>query len=236
MLVWSTVLHVGLFFGIVLATRWTRPPSYLPPPSVAWVVPGVPGPAPGTAGGGAPPKLKEPERPEPKKKESRVVRPTKEKRQRLPMPDAKLARRPSRPKPKESGLVGKDAARAPSAKLKSEARAAGPPGLGLGGAGGTSPFDQDFEYDYYGLQMIARIVSHWQRVPVARPAEVVITFTILRNGSLQNIRVAKSSGIPLLDRAAQRAVYLSDPLPPLPNPYPRNQVGVHLVFPYSDRY
>jgi TonB family protein len=58
----------------------------------------------------------------------------------------------------------------------------------------------------------------------------------LRDGHLEDIVVEKSSGVELLDRAAERALYLSDPLPPLPNTYPRDRGGVHLLFEYSDRY
>ena len=83
--------------------------------------------------------------------------------------------------------------------------------------------------------MFGRIFQHWQRVPVKGTTFTIIRFTILRDGRLQNIEVEKSSGVPQLDRAASRAVYLSDPLPPLPQSYPRDRVGVHLRFEYSDR-
>jgi TonB family protein len=148
------------------------------------------------------------------------------------MPDAKTRRRKPKPKKPSSGLTGRDAASADSAKLKS---ASGTPGLGLGGSGGSA-FDQDFEYAYYVQQMLGRISQHWQRIPVRGAAVAIIRFTILKDGRLHDIQVEQSSGVAMLDRAASRAVYLADPMPPLPQSYPRDRVGVHLRFEYSDKY
>jgi protein TonB len=205
---------------------------------VAWIVPAPPGPGQGFGGGGtpAPPEKKaepeEPPEPEPKKREPRVVRPTKEERDQLPMPDAPKRRRPKKDAKPSSGLVGRDSASADSAQLKG----VGVPGLGLGGTGGGgSAFDQDFEYSYYAQQMLARINQHWQRIPVRGQATAVIRFTIFKDGRVDEVKVEQSSGLAMLDRAAERAVLLADPLPPLPNSYPRDRVGVHLQFNYSDQ-
>ena len=109
-------------------------------------------------------------------------------------------------------------------------------GLGLGGPGGSSAFDQDFEYAYYVRQMLARVSANWQRVPVRGTTMVIVRFTILKDGSVHDVEIEESSGLSVLDRAASRAVYLADPMPPLPNSYPRDRVGVHLRFQYSDTY
>jgi protein TonB len=190
------------------------------------------------AGGGAtatPPKPAPeppPEEPEePEEKEPTVVRPTEEVRDEIPLPDAKVQKKPPEPKP-DSGLRGADAASADSAQL-----ASGPnlPGLGLGGAGGGSPFDQDFEYAYYVQQMLARIHQRWQRTAVRGTAVVIVRFTIARDGRVLDAEVETSSGVSILDRSSLRAVMLADPMPPLPNSYPRDQVGVHLRFTYTDQ-
>ncbi len=238
MLLWSVVAHVALFTSMFLGARFTGSPAPVTPPGIAWIVPAPPGPGQGFGGGGAPPspakktEPEEPEEPEPKKSEPRVVRPTKEDRDQLPMPDApKSRRKKNEPKP-SSGLIGRDSASADSAQLKG----IGVPGLGLGGTGGGgSVFDQDFEYSYYAQQMLTRISQHWQRIPVRGKATAVIRFTIFKDGSVGEVKVEQSSGLAMLDRAAERAILLSDPLPPLPNSYPRDQVGVHLQFNYSDQ-
>jgi TonB family protein len=232
MLVWSLVLHGLAFTAVTLAAGLRTSKQNLPAPIGMFVNLGQSGPAVGSGGGGAPPPKPESKPVEPpKEKEPTVVRPTKEDRDELPMPDAPVRKKPEEKKA-DSGLRGADAASKPSAAL---ATAAGPPGLGLGGAGGGSPFDQDFEYAYYVQQMLAKISQHWQRTAVRGTAVAVVRFTILRDGRIQGAEIETSSGLTILDRSALRAVVLSDPLPPLPNSYPRDQVGVHLRFTYSDQ-
>ena len=222
-------MHIGLFALLLILSRLSPQPSSLLE-AVAFVQIGSPGPSQGM--GAAPSPGEDVAAPEPpKEKEPRVVRPTKEDREQLPMPDAKPKRRNTKPKKPESGLIGRDAASADSATLKA---ANATPGLGLGTAGG-SPFDGEFEYSYYVQQMFGRIFRNWQRVPVQGTTFAIVQFTIMKDGRLQNIQIEKSSGVAQLDRAASRAVYLSDPLPPLPQSYPRDRVGVHLRFEYSDR-
>ena len=231
MLWWSVTIHMGVFFLLLIASRLSPQPSPIPK-AVAFVQIVSPGPSQGMGGGPSPGETVEeiiaPETPQ--EKTPRVVRPTKEDREQLPMPDAKPKRSKAKPKKPESGLIGRDAASADSARLKT---ATATPGLGLDVAGG-SPFDGDFEYSYYVRQMFGRVFQNWQRVPVRGTAFTIIRFTIMRDGRLQDIQVEESSGVPQLDRAASRAVYLSDPLPPLPQSYPRDRVGVHLRFEYSD--
>ncbi len=177
-----------------------------------------------------------------------VVRPTTESRVRMPAPEARTRRREPISRP-DSGLRGQDAAWAESAPLEArrpidtKARPAarsvstsgsrGSGGIGLGGVAGGARFDQDFEYSYYQRQMIARIQANWQQIPVRGEASVVIRFTILAAGEVTGAEVETSSGQSLLDRAALRAVQLAGPLPPLPESYPRDRVGVHLLFRYG---
>ena len=150
------------------------------------------------------------------------------------MPEAPVAKKPRWEKPKQdSGLRGADAASAESAALKSNP---GAPGLGLGGVGGSSAFDQDFEYAYYAQQMLGRVHQHWQRTPVRGTAVVIVRFTILKDGSVRDVEIEQSSRLSVLDRGAMRAVMLADPMPPLPNSYPRDRVGLHLRFTYSNNY
>ena len=169
----------------------------------------------------------------------------------MPVPDARPRRREPREIP-DSGLRGNDAAWAPSAAManarpvdrssrpsRSSGRAGGSGapgrgGIGLGGAPGGARFDQDFEYAYYQRQMIARIAANWQQIPVRGSATVVVRFTIHSNGELSAVEVETSSGQPLLDRAAHRAVVLADPMPQLPESFPRDRVGVHLLFTYGE--
>jgi TonB family protein len=235
MLVWSLALHVLLASAVTLAATLRPRSSPLPPPMATFmnVSLGQSGPMSG-AGGGAtqsPPKPTPEPPPPPEKKEPTVVRPTTEVRDEVPLPDARVQRKAPEPKP-DSGLRGADAASAASAEL---AGGTALPGLGLGGAAGGSPFDQDFEYAYYVQQMLTRIHQRWQRTAVRGTAVVVVRFTIARDGRVLDAAVETSSGVSILDRSSLRAVMLADPMPPLPNSYPRDQVGVHLRFTYTDQ-
>jgi protein TonB len=235
MLPWSLALHGLLFSAVALAASLRPRASVLPPPVATFmnVSLGQSGPIEAAGGGAMEAKPKPPEpAPPPEEKPPTVVRPTREDRDEIPEPDARVAKKVPEPKP-DSGLRGADAASAPSAQLSP----GGPnlPGLGLGGSGGGSPFDQDFEYAYYVQQMLARIHQRWQRAAVRGTAVVIVRFTIQRDGHILDASVETSSGISILDRSSLRAVMLADPLPPLPNSYPRDQVGVHLRFTYTDQ-
>jgi TonB family protein len=236
MLGWSGAVHALLFTSVALASYLSSSGSTLPPPNVGMVINlGESGPIQSSGGGSpAPPAPTVEPEPEPTKTEPKVVRPTVEQREQLPLPEAPVAKKPRWEKPKQdSGLRGADAASAESAPLKTSA---GAPGIGLGGVGGSSAFDQDFEYAYYAQQMLGRIHQHWQRIPVQGTAVVIVRFTILKDGSVHDVEVEQSSGLAVLDRGAVRAVMLADPMPPLPNSYPRDRVGLHLRFTYSSNY
>ena len=234
MLVWSLALHLLFVSAVTLAATLGPRSSSLPPPDGTFmdVSLGQSGPL-SESGGGATqtPPNPTPEPPPPEEKVPSVVRPTKEIRDEVPLPDARVQKKTPEPKP-DSGLRGADAASAASAQL-----AGGPvlPGLGLGGSGGGSPFDQDFEYAYYVQQMLTRIHQRWQRTAVRGTAVVVVRFTIARDGKVVDASIETSSGVSILDRSSLRAVMLADPMPPLPNSYPRDQVGVHLRFTYTDQ-
>ncbi len=236
MLPWSFALHALLVSAVSMAAALKPRANLLPQPDAVFmnVSLGQSGPQSSGAGGGAvqsPPKPTPEPPPPPEKKEPTVVRPTKEVRDEIPLPDAKV--RKNTPEPKaDSGLRGADAASADSAQL---AGAPALPGLGLGGAAGGSPFDQDFEYAYYVQQMLTRIHQRWQRTAVRGTAVVVVRFTIARDGRVLDASIETPSGVSILDRGALRAVMLADPMPPLPNSYPRDQVGVHLRFTYTDQ-
>jgi protein TonB len=231
MLGWSFVLHLLLLSAVSLAATLRPHRSSLPPPDAVFmnVNLGASGPVTGTGGGAAESKPKPP--PPPEEKAPTVVRPTKEVRDEIPLPDARVRKKAPEPKP-DSGLRGADAASAPSAPLAGGAALAG---LGLGGTGGGSPFDQDFEYAYYVQQMLTKIHQRWQRTAVRGTAVVVVRFVIARDGRIEGAEIETSSGVSILDRSSLRAVMLADPLPPLPNSYPRDRVGVHLRFTYTDQ-
>jgi TonB family protein len=84
--------------------------------------------------------------------------------------------------------------------------------------------------------MRRKIAAYW-RVPEGSQGEdrfCVIYFRVHRNGSVSNTMIEQSSGLFVFDQAAQRAVVQSSPMPPLPNDYRDDYLGVHFSFSYRE--
>jgi protein TonB len=109
-------------------------------------------------------------------------------------------------------------------------------GFGLatgGGAGSGSTLDvADFCCPDYLIVMIDRIRSNWSQL-VEVPGNVLVKFTIQRDGSLTDVTVERSSGYDSLDLNAQRAIRITRQLPPLPAQFPNPTLTVHLNFQYQ---
>jgi TonB family protein len=83
----------------------------------------------------------------------------------------------------------------------------------------------------YLTQMTDLIRRNWDNNQGAT-GEVLVKFTIQRDGTLSNIQVEKSSGNALLDLESQRALAKTRALPPLPREFTENTLTVHLTFDY----
>jgi TonB family protein len=110
-------------------------------------------------------------------------------------------------------------------------------GFGLSTAGGnaTGGVQLDIVGDFccpsYISTMTQRIRQNWD--PQAEtPADVVVKFTIRRDGTIVDTQVEKRSGYELLDLRAQKAVATTRQLPPLPAEFTNSSLGVHVTFKY----
>jgi TonB family protein len=95
--------------------------------------------------------------------------------------------------------------------------------------------EEVFEFGYYLSLMTGKIRRNW-RNPYSGKGEKIratIYFQVLRDGTIINYRVDKSSGASTFDRAALRAVIVSTPLPQLPPDYQERQLTVYLDFEYE---
>lgn len=108
-------------------------------------------------------------------------------------------------------------------------------GVGMDRSGGGGL--EGFPFAYYLLRIRDKISSNWfQSIVVGDVSgqyEVTVFFRIQRDGRVTDVQVEESSGISSLDMSAQRAVYASNPMPPLPQAYGEDTLNVHFEFHYE---
>jgi protein TonB len=104
-------------------------------------------------------------------------------------------------------------------------------GLGFTGVGGG---DFGSRFSYYVEAVQQRISRNWLQSTIdpglGVAPRVVVTFDILRNGSIANIQVTQSSNNYSVDSSAMRAVQNSSPLQPLPAAYSGQRVTCEFWF------
>jgi len=92
----------------------------------------------------------------------------------------------------------------------------------------------DFRFAYYLAALRNKIGSRW--VPpqgVSGPVKAVLYFRIGRDGQVSMSEVETSSGSSFFDQTALRALLSATPLPPLPEGYTDQYLGVHFGFEFS---
>lgn len=90
---------------------------------------------------------------------------------------------------------------------------------------------QDFPFAWYLNLMRFRIKDNWKPPPGHQKKQsAIVSFRVLRNGKISNIKVERSSGHFIFDQAAQRAIHYASPLPPLPPEFYENHLSVHIEF------
>lgn len=110
--------------------------------------------------------------------------------------------------------------------------AGGGHGLSLGenSSGDTPGIPADFHFTFYIERMLALIESRWYKPAAPAGTSARVRFRILRDGRIEAIQLEANSGISSFDRAALRALYAANPLPPLPPAYGKTSLTVHLSF------
>jgi periplasmic protein TonB len=106
---------------------------------------------------------------------------------------------------------------------------------GMGGSGiGNGVFGQ--RLGWYAQLLQQTIATKWGTESASIPGavtssrRVTLTFEILRDGTVRNVRVLESSGNPQVDYAAQRAVLTASPVRRLPEEFERNVANVEFWF------
>jgi periplasmic protein TonB len=99
---------------------------------------------------------------------------------------------------------------------------------------GTNGGDFGSRFSWYVEAVQRRVSSNWLQSTVdpsvATAPRSIVTFTILRNGTVTNIQVTHSSNNYSVDGSGIRAVRDSSPLAPLPPEYSGSNVNVEFWF------
>ncbi len=107
-------------------------------------------------------------------------------------------------------------------------------GLSSGGGAGTGSFLDvaNFCCPDYIVSMIERIRANWVH-NTGIPGVAIVKFTIQRNGAITDISLERSSGTITLDLAAERALFQTKNLNPLPAEFTNPTLTVNLNFEYQ---
>ena len=109
-------------------------------------------------------------------------------------------------------------------------------GGGQVGVGPNSPLGN--RYGAYAELMRQRIAQNWQTNGLdsrSQSTPAIVSFTIMRDGTVRNPQVTQSSGNPNIDNTALRAVYDSNPMPALPAQISENVISPpNLLSTYAD--
>lgn len=215
------MLHGGLAGTIFLMSRnATARPAQLPAVSVRLV------------------------RPEPPRQRRRsaapAAQPTRAPKKKTPVPEPEPTARPVATAPPKvepaTRPASEDAMAAPDRRSTPRPTPVPAPsgGTGLSVGGGDNEripgIPSDFHFTYYVQRMLALIEARWYKPVAPAGTKARVRFTINRDGRLSRIELESSSGNSSFDRAALRALYATNPLPPLPPAYNKQSLTVHLTF------
>jgi protein TonB len=225
----SVLAHAGFIVILLLVGRPRKAPVFVPMVLPVRVVSpaslgrpeAAPAPAPVTA----------PAQPAP---EPAKAKPVIEKPSQKVLPSAKALPEPKKSAKTEKAKPPAVAAKAsgPALELPSAAGAANgaTSGAGISFGASVTSFDADFPFAYYVEQLLSLIGANWFKPESAEGTNCVVSFRVLRSGQVTDVKVDSTSGVSYYDRAAARAVYAANPLPPLPPDYRNDALGVHLKF------
>jgi protein TonB len=217
----AVIMHAGVAAATYLVGRRAASrPVQLPVVSVKIVRPQIPSRRQPSTG--------------PERRATQVPQPTQPPSTAVPEPEPVATTPPKEEAPRASAdaMRAADSAATPAPTPPPARPAGGGGGLSVGeNVGGDIPgIPADFHFTYYIERMLALIESRWYKPSVPPGTRARVGFVILKSGRVEGIRLEESSGISSFDRAALRAMYAANPLPPLPPAYGKPSLTVHLSF------
>jgi TonB family protein len=104
-------------------------------------------------------------------------------------------------------------------------------GAGEVGIGANSPLGN--RLGWYAELVRQRIAQNWQTNGLdarSQSQAAIVSFYIMRDGSVRNPQIVQSSGNPSVDNTALRAVYSASPLPQLPPQITESYISAQFTF------
>ena len=97
----------------------------------------------------------------------------------------------------------------------------------------TENREQSPYFDSYIKEIQQEIKKNWEPPKGTESKSVVLLFTIMKDGTLLNVKIKNSSGIYEVDEAATNAIRLTFPYKALPSEYKGDRVNVEFTFDYK---
>lgn len=105
-------------------------------------------------------------------------------------------------------------------------------GSGQVGVGPNTPLGNN-RLGWYAELIRQRIAQNWNTNGLDSRTQnlpAIVSFVIMRDGSIRNPQIVQSSGNPSIDNTALRAVYSSNPLPGLPAQITESYIAAQFTF------
>jgi TonB family protein len=105
-------------------------------------------------------------------------------------------------------------------------------GSGQVGVGPNTPLGNN-RLGWYAELIRQRIAQNWNTNGLdaqTQSVPAIVSFIIMRDGSIRNPQIVQSSGNPSIDNTALRAVYVSNPLPGLPGQITDTYITAQFTF------
>jgi len=234
MIVLSAILHVLVALGLVFAPQW-RPDRRVQAYQVQLVSMPVQEPAPKPK----PAPVVVPPKPRPVRKPVDVKPPVKKPKPKTTEGAVKPTERPG-PKPAVAPAPAEPAPPQPEVKEPPPEPAPPPPpreqvasipqseqGINL-----VAPLMEAvaLKYPAYFRALERKMYANWSPPGGGDLRQVLVTFTILRDGSVYGTTIEQSSGNVFYDQAALRSVLRSTPFPPLPASLADDTLKIYITF------
>ena len=105
-------------------------------------------------------------------------------------------------------------------------------GAGQVGVGPNTPLGNN-RLGWYAEMIRQKIAQNWNTNGLdarAQNSAAIVSFYIMRDGSIRTPVIVQTSGNPTIDNTALRAVYQASPMPPLPAQIPEPYISAQFTF------